>query len=46
MKMSLFTEAQCPAGTSPVQRLDHFLEQAEWADRLGYHGIWLAEIHF
>ncbi len=46
MKMSLFTEVQCPAGTPPVQCLDHFLEQAERADRLGYHGIWIAEIHF
>ena len=45
MKFSLFTEIQCPAGTSPDVRLNEFLDQAELADRLGYHGFWIAEIH-
>ena len=45
MKFSLFTEIQCPDGTSPAARLDEFLEQAECADRLGFHAYWLAEIH-
>lgn len=45
MKFSLFTEIQCPAGSSLQNRLDEFLEQAELADGLGFHGFWIAEIH-
>jgi alkanesulfonate monooxygenase SsuD/methylene tetrahydromethanopterin reductase-like flavin-dependent oxidoreductase (luciferase family) len=45
MKCSLFTEIQCPPGASPAARLEEFLEQAELADRLGFHTYWLAEIH-
>ena len=45
MKFSLFTEIQCPPGTSPDVRLNEFLEQAELADRLGFYGFWIAEIH-
>jgi alkanesulfonate monooxygenase SsuD/methylene tetrahydromethanopterin reductase-like flavin-dependent oxidoreductase (luciferase family) len=45
MKCSLFTEIQCPEGSSPTARLEEFLEQAELADRLGFHAYWLAEIH-
>jgi alkanesulfonate monooxygenase SsuD/methylene tetrahydromethanopterin reductase-like flavin-dependent oxidoreductase (luciferase family) len=43
MKFSLFTEIQCPTGTSPDIRLNEFLEQAELADRLGFYGFWIAE---
>ncbi|HLH26860.1 MAG TPA: LLM class flavin-dependent oxidoreductase [Chloroflexota bacterium] len=46
VKLSLFTEVQCPPTASPQQRLDELLAQAELADRLGYHGLWLSEIHF
>jgi alkanesulfonate monooxygenase SsuD/methylene tetrahydromethanopterin reductase-like flavin-dependent oxidoreductase (luciferase family) len=46
MKLCLFTEVQCPPGTSPEQRLDELLEQAELADKLGYHALWISEIHF
>src|SRR3954451_17758251 len=46
VKLSLFTEVQCPPTASPEQRLDELLEQAELADRLGYYGLWLSEIHF
>ncbi|MGH7835193.1 MAG: LLM class flavin-dependent oxidoreductase, partial [Candidatus Binatia bacterium] len=46
MKFSLFTEVQCAAGSSPVRRLDEFLDQAELADKLGYRGFWIAELHF
>ncbi len=46
MKFSLFTEVQCPAGVSPVKRLDDFLVQAENADELDYHGLWISELHF
>jgi alkanesulfonate monooxygenase SsuD/methylene tetrahydromethanopterin reductase-like flavin-dependent oxidoreductase (luciferase family) len=46
VKLSLFTEVQCPPAASPEQRLDELLDQAELADRLGYHGLWLSEIHF
>jgi alkanesulfonate monooxygenase SsuD/methylene tetrahydromethanopterin reductase-like flavin-dependent oxidoreductase (luciferase family) len=45
MKFSLFTEIQCPSGAAPEARLDEFLEQAELADRLGFRGFWIAEIH-
>jgi alkanesulfonate monooxygenase SsuD/methylene tetrahydromethanopterin reductase-like flavin-dependent oxidoreductase (luciferase family) len=45
MKFSLFTEIQCPQGTTPDARLREFFEQTEWADRLGFCGFWIAEIH-
>jgi alkanesulfonate monooxygenase SsuD/methylene tetrahydromethanopterin reductase-like flavin-dependent oxidoreductase (luciferase family) len=41
----LFTEIQCPEGASPAVRLEEFMEQAELADRLGFHAYWIAEIH-
>ncbi|HLH22422.1 MAG TPA: LLM class flavin-dependent oxidoreductase [Chloroflexota bacterium] len=46
MKLCLFTEVQCPPGTSPERRLDELLEQAALADALGYHALWISEIHF
>ncbi|HEY7558861.1 MAG TPA: LLM class flavin-dependent oxidoreductase [Candidatus Binatia bacterium] len=45
MKYSLFTEIQCPEGSSPTARLAEFMEQAELADRLGFSTYWVAEIH-
>lgn len=45
MKCSLFTEIQCPEGSSPALRMAEFMEQAELADRLGYDTYWVAEIH-
>ncbi|HEV8720477.1 MAG TPA: LLM class flavin-dependent oxidoreductase [Candidatus Binatia bacterium] len=45
MKCSLFTEIQCPEGSSPAARLEEFMEQAELADRLGFNTYWIAEIH-
>jgi alkanesulfonate monooxygenase SsuD/methylene tetrahydromethanopterin reductase-like flavin-dependent oxidoreductase (luciferase family) len=45
MKFSLFTEIQCPPGSAPDIRLKEFMEQAELADRLGFHAFWIAEIH-
>lgn len=45
MKFSVFTEIQCPDGSSPEVRLNEFLEQAELADHLGFRGFWIAEIH-
>src|SRR2546430_15636730 len=45
MKFSLFTEIQCPAGSSPEMRLNEFLDQAELADQLGFRVFWIAEIH-
>ena len=45
MKCSLFTEIQVPQGASPAVRLEEFMEQAELADRLGFHTYWIAEIH-
>jgi len=45
VKFSLFTEIQCPPGSAPAVRLEEFMEQAELADRLGFHTYWIAEIH-
>jgi alkanesulfonate monooxygenase SsuD/methylene tetrahydromethanopterin reductase-like flavin-dependent oxidoreductase (luciferase family) len=45
VKCSLFTEIQCPEGSSPAARLEEFLDQAELADRLGFATFWVAEIH-
>jgi alkanesulfonate monooxygenase SsuD/methylene tetrahydromethanopterin reductase-like flavin-dependent oxidoreductase (luciferase family) len=45
VKFSLFTEIQCPPGSSPTARLGEFMEQAELADRSGFHTYWIAEIH-
>lgn len=45
MNSSLFTEIQCPVGSSPEKRLNEFLEQAELADDLGFRTLWIAEIH-
>jgi alkanesulfonate monooxygenase SsuD/methylene tetrahydromethanopterin reductase-like flavin-dependent oxidoreductase (luciferase family) len=45
MKFSLFTEIQCPEGSSPAGRLEEFMDQAELADRLGFNTYWIAEIH-
>jgi alkanesulfonate monooxygenase SsuD/methylene tetrahydromethanopterin reductase-like flavin-dependent oxidoreductase (luciferase family) len=45
LKFSLFTEIQCPPGSSPAARLEEFMEQAELADRLGFSTYWIAEIH-
>jgi len=45
VKFSLFTEIQCPQGSSPAARLEEFMEQAELADRLGFSAYWIAEIH-
>jgi len=45
VKFSLFTEIQCPQGSSPAARLEEFMEQAELADRLGFGTYWIAEIH-
>jgi alkanesulfonate monooxygenase SsuD/methylene tetrahydromethanopterin reductase-like flavin-dependent oxidoreductase (luciferase family) len=45
VKISLFTEIQCPVGSSPAARLEEFMEQAELADRLGFYSYWVAEIH-
>jgi alkanesulfonate monooxygenase SsuD/methylene tetrahydromethanopterin reductase-like flavin-dependent oxidoreductase (luciferase family) len=45
MKFSVFTEIQCPPGSSPAARLEEFLDQAELADRLGFGTYWVAEIH-
>ena len=46
MKVSIFTEVQCPSGSVPGELLNQCLDQAELADKLGYHGYWVAEIHF
>lgn len=46
MKFSLFTEIQCPRGSLSKERLEEFLEQAAFADQLGFRTLWIAELHF
>src|SRR5690242_7994493 len=45
MKFSLFPAIQRPPGSAPPVKLEQFVEQAELADRLGFHTYWIAEIH-
>src|SRR5262249_2024206 len=46
VRLSLLTEVQCPPTTSPEQRLDELLEEAELADRLGFHTPLISQIPF
>lgn len=46
MQCGLFTELQCPEGRQESQLYDELLEQIVLADELGYHAVWLAELHF
>lgn len=46
MKLSLFTEVQCPPEARPEIRMRELLDQAALADELGYNTLWISEIHF
>src|SRR5215831_15505018 len=46
MECGLFTELQCPEGRHESQLYDELLVQITEADKLGFHAVWLAELHF
>jgi alkanesulfonate monooxygenase SsuD/methylene tetrahydromethanopterin reductase-like flavin-dependent oxidoreductase (luciferase family) len=46
MRCGLFTELQCPPGRQESQLYDELLEQIVQAETLGYHAMWMAELHF
>jgi alkanesulfonate monooxygenase SsuD/methylene tetrahydromethanopterin reductase-like flavin-dependent oxidoreductase (luciferase family) len=46
MRCGLFTELQCPPGRRESELYDELLEQIVQAETLGYHAMWMAELHF
>lgn len=46
MQCGLFTELQCPEGRQESQLYDELLEQTVQAEELGFHAMWMAELHF
>jgi alkanesulfonate monooxygenase SsuD/methylene tetrahydromethanopterin reductase-like flavin-dependent oxidoreductase (luciferase family) len=46
MLFSKFIALVCPDGKDPVEKYEESLEQAQLADDLGFHGLWLSENHF
>ncbi|UUU30221.1 LLM class flavin-dependent oxidoreductase [Streptomyces sp. CA-210063] len=45
MRLSVLDQSPVPEGTAPAAALQHTLELAALADRLGYHRYWVAEHH-
>jgi alkanesulfonate monooxygenase SsuD/methylene tetrahydromethanopterin reductase-like flavin-dependent oxidoreductase (luciferase family) len=46
MRCGLFTELQCPQGRRESELYDELLEQIVQAETLGFHAMWMAELHF
>ena len=46
MKFDLFYQLPAVAGQNTEQRYAELIEEACEADRLGFHTLWLAEVHF
>ena len=46
MKFDLFYQLPAVAGQNTAQRYAELIEEACEADRLGFHTLWLAEVHF
>ena len=46
MEFGLFTEFQCPPGTSEAAAFEESMVQMLAAESLGFDAVWLAEIHF
>ena len=46
MKFDLFYQLPAVAGQGSDQRYAELIEEAREADRLGFHTVWLAEVHF
>jgi alkanesulfonate monooxygenase SsuD/methylene tetrahydromethanopterin reductase-like flavin-dependent oxidoreductase (luciferase family) len=45
-EFGLFTEFQCPAGTSEATAFDESMAQMRAAEELGFDAVWLGELHF
>jgi alkanesulfonate monooxygenase SsuD/methylene tetrahydromethanopterin reductase-like flavin-dependent oxidoreductase (luciferase family) len=46
MRCGLFTELQCPQGRQESELYDELLEQIVQGETLGFHAMWMAELHF
>jgi alkanesulfonate monooxygenase SsuD/methylene tetrahydromethanopterin reductase-like flavin-dependent oxidoreductase (luciferase family) len=46
MKFGIFILGDKPANLSHKQVFDNLLQEARWAEELGYDEVWLAEHHF
>ena len=46
MKFALFTHVPWPEGESPARLFAECVEQAVFAEQLGFHSVWIAEHHF
>jgi alkanesulfonate monooxygenase SsuD/methylene tetrahydromethanopterin reductase-like flavin-dependent oxidoreductase (luciferase family) len=46
MRFGVFLLGDKPPGMPDKQVFDNLLEEARWADELGYDAVWLAEHHF
>jgi len=46
MQCGLFTELQCPEGRHEADLYEELLAQIVQAEILGFHAVWLAELHF
>jgi alkanesulfonate monooxygenase SsuD/methylene tetrahydromethanopterin reductase-like flavin-dependent oxidoreductase (luciferase family) len=46
MELGLFTEFQCPAGTSEATAFEESMVQMRAAEALGFDAVWLGELHF
>ncbi|GGP15062.1 LLM class flavin-dependent oxidoreductase [Oceanobacillus neutriphilus] len=45
MKLSVLDQSPIAMGETPETALQHTLELAQWAEKLGYHRYWVAEHH-
>ena len=46
MKFALFTHVPWPEGEAPARLFAECIEQAVFAEELGFHSVWIAEHHF
>lgn len=46
MEFGLFTEFQCPPGTTEATAFEQSMAQVVAAEAMGYDAVWLAELHF
>ena len=46
MKFALFTHVPWPEGEAPARLFAECIEQAVFAEELGFHSAWIAEHHF
>ena len=46
MEFGVFYQLPCAEDQSPAQRYADTIAQSQLADELGFHSVWLAELHF